>query len=55
MQDKTEQALSRAMCACGCDRKPESTSPLTEGWCWDTAEPDNHWLWCPEFIQRSKN
>lgn len=45
---KTAWALEKAMCACGCDRKPETTNPLPDGWVWDSGEPDSQWVFCPE-------
>lgn len=48
MITKTPWAREHAMCACGCDKKPESTDPLPDGWVWDTGEPDSQWVFCPE-------
>lgn len=32
-----------------CGKAPPCLDPLTEGWVWDTDEPDNPWLWCPHW------
>lgn len=44
---KTKKALANAMCA-GCGKRPDTLDPLPDGWSWDTMEPTNNWLWCPE-------
>lgn len=40
------------VCPC-CDRAPETLDPLPPGWCWDTMEPSNPWVWCPKWTADS--
>ncbi|MFJ5538584.1 hypothetical protein [Vreelandella titanicae] len=44
---KTQATLELARCA-RCGKRPSSLSPITEGWVWDTLEPNNPWMWCPD-------
>lgn len=48
VKTKTREALAFAQCP-HCGRKPKSLDPLPPGWCWDTMEPNNQWVWCPEW------
>lgn len=45
---KTPTALEYAQCA-WCGRRPASLDPLPPGWSWDTMEPTNPWLFCPNW------
>jgi hypothetical protein len=47
VKTKTLDARMNARCA-GCGKQPGSIDPLPEGWNWDTMEPTNNWLWCPD-------
>lgn len=49
---KTEEALDIAKntgCLV-CGKKPESVKPLSEGFSWDTSEPENAWIFCDKCL-----
>lgn len=45
---KTAKARENARCPM-CGRQPPVVHPLSEGWTWDTLEPENDYCWCPEY------
>lgn len=52
-ETKTPQAIANCMCAI-CGRRPDNVNPLTPGWTWDTMEPTNNWLWCPDHAGKGE-
>jgi len=41
--------LMEARCA-RCGARPDTVDPLPPGWGWDTVEPSNIWLICPDML-----